>query len=161
MLGRQDNSAGPSMIIRSPQPTPLWGLFLNKKIMKTFVTCFGILLASLAFAQGTGEIKGVITDGNSGEPMPFAKVILKKDGQMIQGQHSDFDGNYHFKAIAPGSYDLEVTSIGFETQLTTGVVVNADKITFFDSRMMDAVKCICVCTFYPSTTVINHPAVPQ
>jgi hypothetical protein len=64
-----------------------------------------VFLSSFAFAQ-TGSLKGVINDAMSGEPIPFANIIIEKDGDQYAGTTTDFDGKYTIKPIEPRNYTL-------------------------------------------------------
>ena len=68
-----------------------------------------IVLATctMTMAQAQGRLKGKITD-DSGQPVPFANVIVEKGGTQVGGASSDFDGNYDINPIPPGTYDLKV-----------------------------------------------------
>ena len=49
---------------------------------------------SLAVFAQTGTLKGTISDAMSGESIPFANVVIEKDGDQYGGTTTDFDGNY-------------------------------------------------------------------
>ena len=89
----------------------------------------------LAFAQ-TGEIQGKVTDGDTGEPIPFANVSLTVNG-TLQGAQTDFDGVYSIKPLPAGDYDIEISYVGYQTSITEGVRVTADKITFLDITIVE------------------------
>ena len=92
-----------------------------------------LLTLSYGFSQtGLGTIKGTVTDSDTKQPVPFSKVLLKKDGQIKGGANTDFDGNFQINSIDPGSYDIEVRNEteGYQPQRLEGVVVNSNKITF-------------------------------
>jgi len=72
---------------------------------------FTFLFYVCAYAQ-TGEIQGKVTDGDSGEGLPFANVTIKVAGATVGGQ-TDFDGYYSIKPVPAGSYDVEVNYIGY------------------------------------------------
>ncbi len=97
---------------------------------------------------GKGALKGKVLDKVTKEPIPFANIILESGEDIMGGTTSDFDGNFTIKPITPGKYDLKVTFLGYNTVIVTGIVVNLDKITFFDVEMesttasLDAVYCI-------------------
>lgn len=99
-----------------------------KKLLLTLVIAIGCAL-SISAQTGQGSIKGKVVDDATGEPIPFANVSLKKGSDLILGTTTDFDGKYTLKPIPPGTYDVEVSYVGFSTSRTTGVIVNSDQIT--------------------------------
>ena len=90
--------------------------------------------------KGSGTLKGVIQDAESGEPLPFVKVLLKKNGSILGGANTDFDGKFTIKPIPSGTYDVEYKSVGFQKQLITGVGIAEDKITFLDESLNSEVQ---------------------
>jgi hypothetical protein len=92
-----------------------------------------LLTFTYGFSQaGLGTIKGTVTDSETKQPIPFTKVILKKDGQVKGGANTDFDGNFQINSVEAGSYDLEIRNEGegYQPQSLEGVIVNSEKITF-------------------------------
>ena len=66
----------------------------------------------MTFAQ-TGSIKGTLTDKQmNNEPLPFANVIIKDSSK---GTTSDFDGLYTIDDLAPGTYVVEFSFVGYQT----------------------------------------------
>ena len=90
--------------------------------------------------KGSGTLKGVIQDEESGEPLPFVKVLLKKNGSILGGANTDFDGKFTIKPIPSGTYDVEFYSVGFQKQLIQGVRISEDKITFLDESLNSEVQ---------------------
>jgi hypothetical protein len=70
-----------------------------------------------------GQIYGVILDTGNDEGLPFANVVLQKEGVQIEGTQTDFDGNYSFDSIGAGTYDILVSYVGFPSVLTQGIPV--------------------------------------
>ena len=109
--------------------------------------CIVLTSWSLALAQ-QGRLKGVIKDKDTGEPIPFANVVLENGGTQVGGASTDFDGNYDINPIPPGTYDLKATYVGYNTYLMKGVVISGNKITFQDipmsmqSEVLDAVEIV-------------------
>ncbi len=97
-----------------------------------------VCFSSFAFAQ-TGTLKGVINDAMSGEPIPFANIIIEKSGSQYAGTTTDFDGKYTIKPIEPGSYSVKATFVGYQTIEITGVIISANKITFQDVKLQEGV----------------------
>ena len=58
-----------------------------------------------------GTIKGTVKDSLTGEPLPFANILIK--GTSI-GAASDADGEYHILKVPPGRYTLIVKYIGYK-----------------------------------------------
>lgn len=94
-----------------------------------------IVLATctLAIAQ-QGRLKGKITD-DTGEPVPFANIIVEKGGTQVGGASSDFDGNYDINPIPPGTYDLKASCVGYQPFVLKGLIIPANKITYYDVKM--------------------------
>ena len=112
-----------------------------------FTLCIMLTSWSLAYAQ-VGRLQGVVVDKDTGEPIPFANIILENGGTQVGGASSDFDGNYDINPIPPGTYDLKATFVGYNTFIMKGIVIPANKITFQDvsmsmqSEMLDAVEIV-------------------
>ena len=83
-----------------------------------------------------GRLKGKITD-ETGEGVPFANVIIEKGGKQVGGTSSDFDGNYDINPVSPGTYTLKVSCVGYKAFVCNGIVIPANKITFYNVKMED------------------------
>lgn len=99
--------------------------------MQVMIRLFSALVlmflgVNLAFAQ-TGELSGKITD-EKGEGVPFANVAVKKNGVLVTGGATDFDGFYTIKPLDPGTYDVEISALSYGTVVVTGVTINSDRI---------------------------------
>ena len=79
------------------------------KKIKLFFTALTLLVTASAFAQSV-NVKGVVTDATTGEPVPFAAIQLK--GTMTGGS-ADADGNYSISV--PSDATLIFSAIGFVT----------------------------------------------
>ncbi len=89
-------------------------------------------------SYGTGTIKGKVVDAQTREPIPFANVIIESDNYQKGGATTDFNGNYIIKPVPPGYYNLKVMYVGYNTSLTRGLVVNPDKIRFYDINLVQS-----------------------
>lgn len=94
------------------------------------------------FAGSTGKVSGRVTDGTTGEGLPFANVFI--DGTSI-GAASDIDGYYTLLNVPPGLHNITASIVGYQKQTTTEVRVNVDFTTNLDFELssgsieMDAV----------------------
>jgi len=81
-----------------------------------------LLMASSAFAQATGSVRGRVLDSSNGDPMIGVTVVV--DG--VQGAFgiTDIDGNYMIPAAPTGAQTIRFSMMGYQT-VTTGVNVPA------------------------------------
>ncbi len=97
------------------------------------LTC--VLVSTLAYSQSSQSIQGRIYDAETNEGLPFANVILLKDGIQKAGTTTDLDGNYSFTGFDPGVYDVEAVYVGYPNARTTGVSVSASQSLPLDITM--------------------------
>ena len=74
-----------------------------------------------------------LTDGDLGDPLPFASVVVFLNGNQVSGTNTDFDGKYTLKPIAPGTYDVLLSFVGYQPKKITGVKITANKIQFVNA----------------------------
>ncbi len=80
-----------------------------------------VMIPAMALAQGT--ISGSVTDGNTGDALPGANVIV--DGQPYGGA-SDLSGSFAIEGVPAGNYSVTASVIGYESitlsaQVASGV----------------------------------------
>lgn len=80
-----------------------------KKIMLILVVSFCTLQL---FAQTSA--KGIVKDAGTGEPIPAAKVTLLQQNISTQ---TNTNGEFYFSLLEPGSDEMEVSKIGYFTQI--------------------------------------------
>ena len=101
----------------------------------TFISAI-LLFASAGLAQvGSGTLKGKVTDFDSGDPLPFATVVMFLNGNQVSGTNTNFDGEYTIKPISPGTYDVLLSFVGYPPKTITGVRINATKIHFVNAEI--------------------------
>lgn len=95
--------------------------------MKNILTVCLLLVITFLSAQDKGSIVGKLTDKEvNNEPLAFANVLIKG---TTTGTTSDFDGLYEIGDLAPGTYTLQVSYLGYETAEIPTVEVVAGKVT--------------------------------
>ncbi|OCX51387.1 hypothetical protein BEL04_15265 [Mucilaginibacter sp. PPCGB 2223] len=65
------------------------------------------------------EIKGIVTDSATNQPMPFVTVIVKAPGSNVpvkSGLTTD-NGSFDIANVTAGKYQLAVTSLGYRAKL--------------------------------------------
>ncbi|MCH7724235.1 MAG: carboxypeptidase-like regulatory domain-containing protein, partial [Bacteroidetes bacterium] len=107
---------------------------LNVVFYKLLLSSFVIilLLSCQLFAQGSGTIKGHITDESNGEALIRVNVIIT--GTTI-GAAADLDGNYTITKVPAGTYTLVFSLISYQTITKSDVVVTADQTVQLDVEL--------------------------
>jgi len=89
--------------------------------VKNLITLFALFLgASLIFAQEV-SIRGTVVD-EFGYPLAGAEVILV---DTPLGAQTDIDGIYIINGVTPGSYNLSVRFLGYESQTLYNIIIKS------------------------------------
>jgi hypothetical protein len=80
----------------------------------------------VASAGTTGKLAGEVKDKQTGELLPGVNVVL--EGTTI-GSVTDANGRYYILLIAPGTYAVTASLIGYQTVKVSNVKVNVDLTT--------------------------------
>lgn len=102
--------------------------------MKNFTYLLLTLIISFQTIYGQNIIEGRIIDGEFGDDLPFASVvlyILEGDREIkIGGVSSDFDGKFLFEDLNDGVYVLETSFVGYQTKKISEInIVDNDSFT--------------------------------
>ncbi len=95
---------------------------------KYSVFLVAFFLSMTVFAQ-KGIIKGWIYNAKTNQPLEFAAILIQ--GTTI-GSTSDLDGNFIFTGVEPGFKRLVVSSIGYQTTISSEVQVQGNQTVFID-----------------------------
>lgn len=90
------------------------------------------LPASLAAAQQSGSIRGLVKDEDFDVPLPFAEVRISETGAVAT---ATADGNFVFSEVPAGRYTIVFSKEGFNRQIRTDVVVSAGSLTEVDASL--------------------------
>ena len=74
-------------------------------------------------SQSVGIFRGEVLESKTGEKLPGVNVMIKG---TYYGTATDLNGNFIIRNINPGSYDVEVSMIGYKIILQTGVKIQAN-----------------------------------
>ena len=105
---------------------------MTRGLLRVSSVCTAVLLLMLAhpaWSAVTGKVAGVVTDGETGEPLVGAAVSIV--GARI-GATTDSDGRYFIIGVAAGSYSLQAAMIGYQSLTKEGVRVNIDRTVAVD-----------------------------
>ncbi len=98
-------------------------------VVALFLGLFGALPS---LAQESGTISGRVVDAETGQPVATAMVELL--GPRTASTGTDAQGNYRL-TVAPGTYALVVSRIGYESQRIDAVRVTAGGTQVVDVRL--------------------------
>jgi len=108
--------------------------------MKNLLSIAFILFSIIAAAQQEGHIRGIVKDSSNSEVVPFASIRLIQSGKAINGKSTDLNGEFHFLKLKPGSYDVEVKYVGYQTKKLNGLSIKAGDTTFLDIQLNKSVE---------------------
>ncbi|MBE0571413.1 MAG: TonB-dependent receptor [Ignavibacteriaceae bacterium] len=103
--------------------------------MKKYFLLYFLFSISLV-AQQTGNISGNVTDASTGETLPGVNIILK--GTYF-GAASDINGSYNITGIPVGTYNVDISLIGYKTYQFTGTKIESNKTTMLDVKLEETV----------------------
>ena len=100
----------------------------SRKRLAVAVAFIGLLavLPVIVLAGSTGQIKGRLTEAETGEPIIGASVQIVG---TTRGAQTDLDGYYIIPRLDPGTYTLRISSVDHKTVEITDVEVNIDLTT--------------------------------
>jgi hypothetical protein len=88
----------------------------------SIVSMLLVLLASLAHADVTGSLTGVVRDPSQAVVAGAKVTITNTQTNQSQSTTSAADGSYHFLALAAGSYKIAVIAAGFRPYSSTNQI---------------------------------------
>ncbi len=94
------------------------------------------LLVSAVSAVEMGYIQGTVIDGATGEPLPYAIVLVvgtKKGGMALT------DGTFSIYGVPAGTYKLKIMMMGYAPITKEGVKIVVGKGTRVDFRMKEMI----------------------
>ncbi|WP_397546581.1 TonB-dependent receptor domain-containing protein [Rhodothermus marinus] len=88
-----------------------------------------VLLTAWSVRAQTGRIAGTVVDAETGEPLIGVNVLVV---EKATGAATDLEGRYEIADLAPGTYTLRFSYVGYVSQTVEGVVVRAGEVTRID-----------------------------
>jgi outer membrane receptor protein involved in Fe transport len=75
--------------------------------------------------QAGGEIRGIVRDGQSGQPLVGASIAVRsaRDSALVTGAVTRADGSFRVEGLRPGAYYLRVSRLGYTTGTVSQVAV--------------------------------------
>lgn len=105
---------------------------------KTTILLLCLLVSASAFSQSqlTQNIRGVVTDRSSGEPLPYATVGLLKS---TIGTTTDDNGKFVLANVPIGRHDVQATLMGYESAIFREIMVTSAKEIFIEIQLKENV----------------------
>lgn len=107
-------------------------MFRSYLYLRVFFLFIFIGQTSIVFAQTWGKVVGVVTDGQTGETLPGANVVI--EGSNL-GAASDMEGRYTILRVPPGQHTLRAEYIGYQPVTVKDVEVMIDLTTTINVRL--------------------------
>ncbi|MGK0495427.1 MAG: hypothetical protein ACJAU2_001817, partial [Maribacter sp.] len=95
-----------------------------------------LLLVAHTSAQVSVSFYGNVKD-NLGQPIGGASVFL--EGTAL-GAQTDFDGNYEIRGVAPGSYNLIASYLGYGSQTQFNIIVRSKGTPNYNFRLEEVAE---------------------
>ena len=91
------------------------------KFFRCLIALFCLLPCIAVSAQGNIDVKAVLVDSGTGEPVGFATVSLTRDGQERPYKYSlsDDKGNVTISSVRRGTYVFKAELLGYKTHSAT------------------------------------------
>ncbi|MBK8347781.1 MAG: TonB-dependent receptor [Saprospiraceae bacterium] len=104
--------------------------------IRSFIVLAFIVFPLFFYAQ-TGVIKGTVKDKLSNDAIIGANILLIGTDR---GTSTDIDGNYIITDLVPGTYDIQVSYIGYETISQYEIDVQGIRPTIFNFELSENIK---------------------
>ncbi|MEO1257829.1 MAG: carboxypeptidase-like regulatory domain-containing protein [Bacteroidota bacterium] len=103
--------------------------------MKRIILVLFFLNSLIPLLLAQGEIKGLVQEVPSGEPIIFGTVALYQNDTLITEKDTDFNGFYSISGISPGKYDVVFSYTGYGDFKVTDVIIAENKTTDLNAKM--------------------------
>ncbi len=103
-----------------------------KPALRLAVLMLILMAAVSAWAGTTGKIAGIVTDKESGEPLPGVNMMIV--GTTV-GAATNIHGEFFIINVPPGTYTLRATLIGYGPVETKNVQVSVDLTTTINFQL--------------------------
>ena len=126
---------------------------MNRKSL--FLLLLSLLLPTLIMAGTVGNIKGKVTDSQTGDPLVGANVVVT--GTSF-GATADVNGDFVINNLVAGTYQLRCSYIGYQTITINNVRVNADLTSEANFQLPDEKLTISTVVVQAQRPLVNKSA---
>jgi len=90
-------------------------------------------------AQPVGNIRGVVTDGASGQALPYVSVVVLQSNPPV-GVITDSAGYFRLNRLPVGRYDIQSSFVGYEPVVLREIMVSSGKEVFLEIAMRENIQ---------------------
>lgn len=91
-----------------------------------------VILYSVAFSQGTGRLRGFVTDSTNGEALAYSNIFIE---ELKVGASTDDKGFFIISGIPGGkTYTVKISYVGYENKILKAAVSN-NSITHLNIKL--------------------------
>lgn len=101
---------------------------------KYILTIFALSLSIASFAQSGGSFKGKIIEHSTKQPIVGATVFIDN---IQLGAATDTLGIFTIGNIPSGSYNVKISSIGFQTKIISEVIITPGKTYYSEIELLE------------------------
>jgi len=113
----------------------------NKRSAAIGLIMIALTVTSLLFASSKGTLKGHVKDKGTGDFIPFAQITATGKGiAEFKKTTTDASGQFTLNDLKPGSYNVEVSVVGYTKKFIKDVQVNLGKTTTLNIEMVLSVE---------------------
>ena len=110
---------------------------MNKKLVALLAVVFSIFLSIQSMSQATTTIVGVVVNKNSQAGLPGISIQLTPGGKS---GISDSLGNFNITGVAPGTYAISFSAVGFQSKVISNLVVTSGNVVSLQVELEPSVS---------------------
>jgi hypothetical protein len=106
---------------------------------KIIITLFVLIQPAWLLAQPAGNIRGIVTDGASGQALPYVTVVVLRSNPPV-GTITDSAGYFRLNNLPVGRYDVQSSFMGYEPAVFKEIMVTSRKEVFLEITMRENIQ---------------------
>jgi len=108
---------------------------IKKTNMKFFNTFVLLLVSQFFFAQNTASISGSVISDSNGGGLPGVNVLIR---ELKLSTATDSNGKFTFRNVPSGSFDVELSLIGYDRKIISEVITKKNEITSLNTTLVES-----------------------